>query len=169
MDLERIGFMELRQAYRAFHLEHQTLIANWHMTTSRGKIVGPNQKQILQDINIFNPLASTRQSDVINFVTQFRDLIDSYNIVVMPFLMIEVKFGVVGLCIPGVGEMKYDWMGQALSKILYGHLLLHNIDKCGKLDQLLPMPKTEYRPMGTKCYTSYLNSMLTHSSLIWRT
>ena len=147
-DLENIGFVEPRKAYRAFHLEHQTLMANWHMTTSRGKIVGPNQKQLLQDINIFNPLASTRQADVIDFVAQFHDLMDSYNIVVMPFSMIEVKFGVVGLCLPGVGEMKYDRMGQALSKILYGHLIPHNIDRCGKLDQLLLNAKNKIPPNG---------------------
>ena len=101
------------------------------MTTSCGKIVGPNLKQLLQDIGLFNPLASTRQSDVIDFVTQFHDLIDSYNIAVMPFSMIEVKFRIVGLCLPGVGEMKYDRMGQALAKVLYGHLIPHQIDKMG--------------------------------------
>ena len=59
-DLQRIGFMDPRKAYHAFHTEHQTLMANWHTTTSREKIVGPNQKQLLQDIGIFNPLASIR-------------------------------------------------------------------------------------------------------------
>ena len=130
-DLERIGFFDPKKTYRAFHTEHQTLMANWHMTTSCGKIVGPNLKQLLQDIGLFNPLASTRQSDVIDFVTQFHDLIDSYNIAVMPFSMIEVKFRIVGLCLPGVGEMKYDRMGQALAKVLYGHLIPHQIDKMG--------------------------------------
>jgi len=150
MDLEHIGFVDPSKAYRAFHLEHQNLMANWHMTTSRGKIVGPNQKQLLQDINLFNPLASTRQADVIDFIAQFHDLMDSYNIAVMPFSMIEVQFGVVGLCLPGVGELKYDRMGQALSKILYGHLIPHNIDRCGKLDQLLLNVKNAIPPNGYK-------------------
>jgi hypothetical protein len=110
--------------------------------------VGPNQKQLLQDINLFNPVASTRQADVIDFVAQFHDLMDSYNIAIMPFSMIEVKFGIVGLCLPGVGEMKYDRMGQALSKILYGHLIPHNIDRCGKLDQLLLNAKNSIPPNG---------------------
>jgi hypothetical protein len=147
-DLEEIGFADPVKAYRAFHTEHQTLMANWHTTTSRGKIVGPNQKQLLQDISLFNPLASTRQADVIDFVAQFHDLIDSYNIAVMPFSMIEVKFGIVGLCLPGVGEMKYDQMGQALAKILYGHLIPHNIDKVGKLDQLLLNAKNRVQANG---------------------
>lgn len=147
-DLERIGFSDPKKAYRAFHMEHQMLMANWHTTTSRGKIVGPNQKQLLQDISLFTPLASTRQSDVIDFIAQFHDLIDSYNIAVMPFSMIEVKFGIVGLCIPGVGEMKYDRMRQALAKILYGHLIPNNIDKMGRLDQLLLNAKNRIPPNG---------------------
>ena len=32
-DLERIGFSDPQKAYRAFHTEHQTLMANWHMVT----------------------------------------------------------------------------------------------------------------------------------------
>lgn len=39
-------------------------------------------------------------------------------------------------------------MGQALSKILYGHLIPHNIDKCGKLDQLLLNAKNKIPPNG---------------------
>ena len=66
----------------------------------------------------------------------------------MPFSMIEVKFGIVGLCIPGVGEMKYDRMGQALAKILYGHLIPHHIDKIGRLDQLLLNAKNNIPPNG---------------------
>lgn len=115
-DLKCIGFLDSMKAYWAFHMEHQTLMANWHMTTSHDKIVSPNQEQLLQDDSIFNPLASMPQFDVIDFVVQFHDLIDSYNNVIMLFSILEVKFGVVGLCLSGVGEMKYDQMGQALGQ-----------------------------------------------------
>jgi hypothetical protein len=147
-DLDHIGFSEPMKAYRALNSEHQFLMVSWHMTMSHGKIVRHDQKQPLQDIGIFDPLASTRQSDVMDFMVQFHDLIDTYNIAVMSFSMIEVKFGEVRLCLPGVGEMKYDRMGQALAKILCGHLISHNINKFDKLDQLLLNAKNKIRPNG---------------------
>lgn len=64
-------------------------------------------------MGIFTPLTLTRQLDIIDFVAQFHDLIDSYNLAIMQFSMIEVKYGAVGLCLPGVSEIKYDQMGQA--------------------------------------------------------
>lgn len=39
-------FTDLMKACGAFQLD-QTLMTHWDMTTSHGKIVGPNQKQLL--------------------------------------------------------------------------------------------------------------------------
>ncbi len=43
-ELECIGFSDPLKAYWTFHSEHQTLMANLHMMTSGGRIVGTNQK-----------------------------------------------------------------------------------------------------------------------------
>jgi hypothetical protein len=39
-------------------------------------------------------------------------------------------------------------MGQTLAKILYGQLIPHNIDKVGKLNQLLLYAKNKTPPNG---------------------
>lgn len=78
--------------------------------------------------------------------------------------MMEVKFGTIGLCLSEVGETKYNKMAAALMKILYGHLIPHQVDQFGKLDQLLLNAKNKnLPPMDLRCCTSFSNNMSTHS------
>lgn len=75
-DLEQVGFANPLKAFWAFQTEHQNLMADWYITMSCRKCVWPNQKQIFQDISMFHTLTSMKQSDVIDFVSPFLDLLD---------------------------------------------------------------------------------------------
>ena len=90
--------------------------------------IGPDHSRIIDKIEAFPTLHSTKQRDVLTWLKQLPNLLASYKILLMPFDHIELRFGPVGLCLPGVGTEKYTLMGGALAMIL-DKIISNTIDR----------------------------------------
>jgi hypothetical protein len=125
-------------------------MSSWVTPAFNGRkaIIGPDQRRLLGDVDVFTPLKSTKLADIIGFVSQFSSLLGSYSIAVMPFDHIALEYGEVGLCYPGVGKIKYKKMAEALAKLLYHRLIPSGIDKTGALDDMLTLEQEKSSPNG---------------------
>jgi hypothetical protein len=72
---------------------------------------------------VFVPLESRNQTDVINWYNNLGQLIESFNVAMVPFKHIELDHGAHALCPPYVRMHKYDNMGRALHLLLSSKLL----------------------------------------------
>jgi hypothetical protein len=117
-DLESLHFYDPQVTIQLIRPMHKQVIASWQIQTHYGTSIGPDHSRIIDKIDAFPVLHSTKQRDVLTWLKQLPNLLASYKILLMPFDHIELRFGPVGLCMPGVGTEKYSLMGSAWAMIL---------------------------------------------------
>jgi hypothetical protein len=149
-DLELLRIDDIEGLLIEIREQHASLMSSWVTPAFNGRkaIIGPDQRRLLGDVDVFTPLKSTKLADIIGFVSQFSSLLGSYSIAVMPFDHIALEYGEVGLCYPGVGKIKYKKMAEALAKLLYHCLIPSGIDKTGALDDMLTLEQEKSSPDG---------------------
>lgn len=68
-------------------------------------------------------MESRSQNAVIDWFNNLAQLAHAFSIAICPFEHIELVYGPPGICLPGVGEGKYDEMGRVLYTLLSSKLL----------------------------------------------
>jgi hypothetical protein len=97
----------------------------------------------------FTPLESRKQNDAINWYNNLANMLIGYKIGICPFQHIELAYGSVGLCLPGVGMDRYDQMGRDLHTLLASKLLPMQVNNDGsKLAQALALATDASMPNG---------------------
>jgi hypothetical protein len=117
-DLEELHFYDPAVTFQVIQPMHKMAVANWRVQTQFGMSIGPDHARILDKMATFPTLHSTKQRDVLAWLKQLPNLLAGYKILLMPFDHIELRFGPVGLCVPGVGTEKFGMMGSALAMVL---------------------------------------------------
>jgi hypothetical protein len=127
-DLEQLNFYDPGVTFQVIQPMHKMAVANWRVQTQFGMSIGPDHARILDKMATFPTLHSTKQRDVLAWLKQLPNLLAGYKILLMPFDHIELRFGPVGLCIPGVGTEKFGMMGSALAMVL-DKIISNQIDR----------------------------------------
>lgn len=83
---------------------------------------GPDTRSVLSS-TAFTPLESRTQNAVIDWFNNLAQLAHAFSIAICPFEHFELVYGPPGICLPGVGEEKYDEMGSILYMLLSSKLL----------------------------------------------
>ena len=96
---------------------------NYTIQSQHGFSEGPKNVQMLSTSAPFKKLDSVTPTAVMQWYKSLVSVLSHYNICLMPFKDIVLKYGEIGLCLPGVGWMKYNEMGNALSTLLTTNLL----------------------------------------------
>ena len=149
-DLDMLHIDDVEGLLIEIQEQHASLMSSWVTPAynSHKAIIGPDQRRLLGDVDVFTPLKYTKLADIISFVSQFSNLLGSYSIAVMPFDHIALEYNEVGLCYPGVGKIKYRKMAEALAKLLYHRLIPSGIDKTGVLDDMVTLEQEKSSPDG---------------------
>jgi len=75
-------------------------------------------------------------------------MLANYNIAVMPFNHVELKYGAVGFCLPGVGKIKYLETGRHLAMFLETRLPMGPDHPDNELAQALSLTAAKAHPNG---------------------
>jgi hypothetical protein len=96
---------------------HKRVYTLWTNTTTN--TASPQVDCILQkSIKLFPTLESTATDDVVNFYDHLNEISPLHLLRIMPFDAIMLRNWFEGLCIPGLGVMRYAAMGKALMELL---------------------------------------------------
>jgi hypothetical protein len=96
---------------------HKQVYCLWF--NSSNNTAGPQFNRILQkSLKLFPSLNSNSTIEVGNFYDQLQEVSSSHLIAIMPFVAVMLRNRFEGLCIPGLGVMRYATMGKALMKLL---------------------------------------------------
>ena len=96
---------------------HDTIMDLWTNVTMNTS--GPQVNRILKkSLKLFPTLNSTSTEDVIYFYDRLQEVTPTYLIGVMPFDAVVIKHRFKGLCIPGLGVVRYTAMAKALMELL---------------------------------------------------
>jgi hypothetical protein len=90
---------------------------------------GPQVDHILQkSLKLFPSLDSNCTNEVIDFYDRLQEVSSSHLIAIMPFNAVMLCNRFKGLCIPGLGVMRYATMGKALMELL-PHLIPRQLSR----------------------------------------
>ena len=98
-DLSDAGFQDIDSARPILEV-HRVLLRTW--IDSRGN-EGPNQKKLASK-DYMSKLKDTSVYDVFTFHSNLVNASLNYNVALVPFDSIEINFGAIGLCPPGLGK-----------------------------------------------------------------
>jgi hypothetical protein len=88
-------------------------------TNATYNTTGPQVARILQkSLKLFPTLVSTRTDDVVEFYDRLQEVASSHLIGIMPFDAVRLRHRFEGLCIPGIGLIRYAAMAKALMELL---------------------------------------------------
>jgi hypothetical protein len=122
-DFKEWQFSDPEGSYQVIAPIHFKLMQNYEGTSRYDEYRrGPDMKALLGRTQL-EPLSSSKQDDVINWYEDIQSLLETYGITTTPFEDIEISYGAVAFCIPGIGIDKYLEMGRALGKALTSKLL----------------------------------------------
>ena len=125
-DIHQLGFFDPIKACQPLTQKHARLMQRYESQSRYdGYRKGPDERSLVSS-TAFITLESTKQDDVIKWYEQLAQIAASYQIGISPFAHIELAYGPVGLCLPGVGGARYDEMGRALALLLSTKLLPMN-------------------------------------------
>jgi hypothetical protein len=125
---EDLGFLKPTDSYISIKGRHRLLMQNYTVHSQHGYSDGPKNVQLLSNNAPFKKLDSLKPTVVMEWYKNLVSVLSHYNICLTPFKDIVLKYGDMGLCLPGVGWMKYNEMGNALSILLTTNLLPLNDD-----------------------------------------
>ena len=117
-DLSDTGFQDIDSARPILEV-HRVLLRTW--IDSRGN-EGPNQKKLASK-DYMPKLKDKSVYDVVTFHSNLVNASLNYNVALVPFDSIEIHFGAIGLCPPGLGKKRYDEMARALFVALQNGLI----------------------------------------------
>jgi hypothetical protein len=143
-----LGFLNPAASYISIKSNHRSLMQNYTVQSQYGLSDGPKNVQLLSTNAPFKKLESTKPAAVMAWYKNLVSTLSHYNICLTPFDIV-LKYGEVGLCLPGVGWMKYKEMGAALSVLLTTNLL--PLDE----DSILPKQLTQKLRLANKSNNGY--------------
>jgi hypothetical protein len=118
-----LGFLNPAISYTSIKGRHRILMQNYTTQSQYGFSDGPKNVQLLSTNAPFKKLESATPTAVMEWYKSLVPVLSHYNLCLMPFKDIVLKYGEMGLCFPGVGWMKYNEMGSALSTLSTANLL----------------------------------------------
>ena len=119
--------------YLGFPMDiHEDIVASASelFTDWKTPVINPKYIDSLKSLDSLEP------ANFVDWYSHLRIDLPRYNIAVVPFDGIVLKWGALGLCLPGVGETKYMAMSQPFFSLL---------------ERLLPMSD----PVVLQCYHAY--------------
>jgi hypothetical protein len=100
---------------------HKRIYQLW--TNHYTNTTGPQVSRILEKtLKLFPILDSTSTDEVVDFYDRLQELSPTYLLGIMPFDAIILCYRFEGLCIPGLGIVRYTSMAKALME-LHPHLI----------------------------------------------
>jgi hypothetical protein len=103
--------------YNDIILAHRKITELWY--NSYAHTSGPQVDKIIQkSLSVFPRLESTKVDDVVNFYDCLQEVVLCYVIAVLPFDAIILTHGFEGLCLPGLGLVRYAAMSKALMELV---------------------------------------------------
>jgi hypothetical protein len=96
---------------------HERIYQLW--TNHTTNTTGPQVSRILEkSLKLFPILDATSTDDVVDFYDRLQELSPTYLFGIMPFNAIMLRFRFEGLCIPGLGVVRYTSLAKALMELL---------------------------------------------------
>jgi hypothetical protein len=148
-EIQRLGFFNPQKSEQVLILMHHRLVSSWESHGRyEGSTYGPDITKILA-CPAFPTLNSRKQQDVIHWYNNLSSIAIGYRIAICPFQHIELAYGSVGLCIPGVGIDRYKHMGREQHTLLASKLLpMQNNADNSKLAEALALATDASIPNG---------------------
>jgi hypothetical protein len=108
----------------------------------------------------FNRLTSLEPAEFLDFYAYLSNELIHYNIALMPFDAIDINYGYVGLCFPGVGERRYLQMTSEAFRV-FDYALPHEESSV----QVASRKHGGHKPDGYR----FLWDVMTHSQPVFAT
>lgn len=148
-DLLELGFANPRDSFPHISKAHRLLVKNYESENRYGELMSGPKTYTLLTSTALEALPSTKQSEVLSWYGKFVRLVQHANIALMRFEDIELRYGPVGICIPGVGRERYEEMGDALATCLQDRLLPMGTNATNtKLSRRLELAMDKEKPNG---------------------
>ena len=145
--LKNLQFYNPKSTFEDIAPAHYALQRNWENNSPHGYSCGPKHDKLMNATSM-PTLDAVDQVSVIKWFNKTGAMLANYNIAVMPFNHVELKYGAVGFCLPGVGKIKYLEMGRHLAMFLETKLPMGPDHPDNELAQALSLTAAKARPNG---------------------
>jgi hypothetical protein len=158
-DLERLGFMEPVASFDTIGPAHYSLMTTYEGNKYDGYIRGPKHDKLMQ-ASMFEKLEHTDTRSVLQWYKKTAASLVHYNIALMPFDDVELRYKAVGLCFPGVGRVRYNEMGRHLALFLEAKLPMDEDASDIRLAQALSLVASKTHPNGYEILQALLEETI---------
>jgi hypothetical protein len=158
-DLERLGFQNPEESIDTIGPAHYSLMMNYEGTRYDGYSSGPKHDKLMQATS-FEKLENTDARSVLQWYKKTAASLINYNIALMPFDDVELRYKAVGLCFPGVGRVRYNEMGRHLALFLDSKLPMDDDATNMQLAQALLLVASKTHPNGYEILQTLLEETI---------
>jgi hypothetical protein len=158
-DLERLGFQNPEESIDTIGAAHYSLMMNYEGTKYDGYTRGPRHDKLMQATS-FEKLENTDPRSVLQWYKKTAANIVTYNIALMSFDDVELRYKAVGLCFPGVGRVRYNKMGRHLALFLDSKLPMDDDAPNTRLAQALSLVASKTHPNGYEILQTLLEETI---------
>lgn len=121
---------------------------------------GPKHDKLMQ-ASTFEKLENTEARAVLQWYKKTAASLVHYNIALMPFDDVELRYKAVGLCFPGVGRVRYNEMGtRHLALFLEAKLPMDEDASDTHLAQALSLVASKTHPNGYEILQALLEETI---------
>lgn len=152
LEMRHLQELEFDQPYGAWQTlspMHSRIVKNYEAINRFGEYHrGPDSSKVLGN-SANKALTSTEQGDVLDWYEDLQESLEPQGIPLTPFDEMEIRYGTVAFCIPGIGLQKYLEIGSVLGQLLTKKLLPMKENADGsELSQLLSIDKVDRNKNG---------------------
>lgn len=158
-DLVRLGFQKPEESIDTIGASHYSLMMNYEGTKYDSYARGPKHDKLMQATS-FEKLENTDPRSVLQWYKKTAASMVNYNIALMPFDDVELRYKAVGLCFPGVGRVRYNEMGRHLAIFLEAKLPMDDDAPNSRLAQALSLVASKTHPNGYEILQTLLEETI---------
>jgi hypothetical protein len=158
-DLERLGFLDPVETFDTIGPAHYSLMNTYEGNKYDGYTRGPKHDKLMQ-ASLFEKLEQTDARSVLQWYKKTAASLVHYNIALMPFDDVELRYKAVGLCFPGVGRVRYNEMGRHLALFVETKLPMDEDAPNTHLAQALSLVASKTHPNGYEILQALLEETI---------